>query len=328
MNIAILDDYQQVVQHLPCFNLLKGHKVQIFSDTPDTREQLIARLQNQEALVLIRERTLIDRALLEQLPNLRLISQTGRISGHIDVEACTELGVAIAEGQGSPVAPAELCWALVMAASRHIVPYAMHLQAGMWQNNGTLGLGRSVQGLTFGIWGYGKIGQRVARYAQAFGMQVVIWGSEQSRNQAVQDGFTAAPSRSAFFEQSDILSLHLRLNEATRGLITQEDLLLMKKDALLVNISRAELIAPGALIASLDQGHPGFAALDVFESEPANLDNDPLLNRHNVLCTPHIGYVEHNSYELYFRTAFENLLSFTQGQPQNIANPLALQSAR
>lgn len=328
MNIAILDDYQQVVPQLPCFSLLKEHQVQVFNDTPDSREQLVARLQHYEALVLIRERTFIDRALLEQLPNLRLISQTGRLSGHIDVEACTEFGVAIAEGQGSPVAPAELCWALVMAASRHIVPYAMHLQAGMWQSNGSLGLGRSLEGLTFGIWGYGKIGRRIARYAQAFGMHVMIWGSEQSRTLAVQDGFSAAPSRAAFFEQADILSLHLRLNEETRYSVTQEDLLRMKTDALLVNISRAELIAPGALAAALDQGRPGFAALDVFESEPANLDNEPLLNRHNVLCTPHIGYVEHNSYELYFRTAFENLISFAQGQPQNIANPLALQVAR
>lgn len=318
MKIAILDDYQRVVPKLECFRLLDGYPVTLFSDIPDSREALVQRLATQEILVLIRERTPLDRALLSQLPHLKLISQTGKVSGHVDLTACKELGIAVAEGVGSPVAPAELCWALVMAASRHLFPYCTHLQAGLWQHTGQPLLGRTLEGRVFSIWGYGKIGQRVARYAQAFGMQVQVWGSEASREKAVQDGFTAASSRQAFFEQADVLSLHLRLNEATRGLVRLEDLQRMKPDALLVNISRAELLESGALFQALQGGHPGFAALDVFEQEPATLENEPLLRLHNVLCTPHIGYVERNSYELYFRSAFENLLNFIHNKPTNL----------
>lgn len=314
MKIAILDDYQQVVPNLKCFSLLQEHSVTVFTDTPPDTETLVTRLKDQEALVLIRERTRLTRPVLEALPNLKVISQTGRVSGHIDLEACQELGISVLEGVGSPTAPSELCWALIMAASRQIVPYAMHLQSGMWQISGQPKLGRTLKGLTLGIWGYGNIGQQIARYGQAFGMSILVWGSERARQQAERDGFLAAQSKQVFFSQADVLSLHLRLSDSTRCCVGSEDLQLMKPDALLVNISRAELIAPGALYQALTSGWLGAAALDVFEQEPASLDTEPLLNLHNVLCTPHIGYVEHNSYERYFQSAFENLVQHLKTQ--------------
>lgn len=327
MKIAILDDYQDAVRQLQAFTLLAGHEVQVLTESFSDSAELAQRIQDADALVLIRERTVITAELLTQLPKLKLISQTGKISNHLDLDTCSRAGVAVAEGVGSPVAPSELCWALVMAASRHLPAYAGNLAAGRWQDSGTLGLGRTLQGLTFGIWGYGKIGQRVARYAQAFGMQVMVWGREPSRQRALDDGFAVADSREALFEQSDVLSLHLRLNDATRGVVRGDDLARMKPDALLVNISRAELIESGALPAALTCGRPGYAAVDVFEQEPANAEIEPLLNMPNVLCTPHIGYVERNSYELYFRTAFENVVSFFAGRPENIANPEVLKSS-
>ncbi|GGB79105.1 glyoxylate reductase [Marinobacterium zhoushanense] len=324
MKIAILDDYQDVVRDLSAFELLKGHEVQVLNRSFADPAELAARVADVEALVLIRERTEITAELLSKLPSLKLISQTGKISNHLDLDACTAAGVAVAEGIGSPVAPSELCWALVMAASRHLPAYARNMQQGLWQDSGSLGLGRTLSGLTFGIWGYGKIGQRVARYAQAFGMRVQVWGSEPSRLQAEKDGYSAAHSREAFFETSDLLSLHLRLNDATRHLVRREDLARMPPDALFVNISRAELVAPGALVSALRAGRPGFAAVDVFEVEPAHPDTEPLLGMPNVLCTPHLGYVEKNSYELYFSKAFENVVNYAQGAPSNIANPEVL----
>lgn len=309
MKIAIMDDYQDVVKDLHCMALLKDHDVMVVSDIL-TPEEKIKVLMDVDAVVLIRERTLVDEHFLSSLPNLKLISQTGKISNHIDVEACERHGVTILEGVGSPVAPSELCWALVMSASRHIVPYASALKEGQWQSSGSLGLGRTLDGLTFGIWGFGKIGQRVAQYAKAFGMKVMIWGSESSREKALEMGYLAARTKEDFFAQSDVLSLHLRLNEATTGLVTQADLAFMKADALFVNISRAELVEQGALVASLRTGHPGFAAVDVFEKEPVIGAEDALLSLSNVLATPHIGYVEKNSYELYCRVAFENVVRF------------------
>jgi len=327
MKIAILDDYQDAVRHLDCFPLLDGHEVKVFASSSRGLGQLAIRLAPFEALVLIRERTAFPRALLARLPNLKLISQTGKVSGHVDVAAATEHGIAIAEGVGSPVAPAELTWALIMAASRRIVPYANNLKQGLWQTasiNPELNLlGRTLQGRTLAIWGYGKIGRMVAGYGKAFGMQILVWGSENSRAAAVADGFQAAPSREAFFEQADVLSLHLRLNEATRGIVTAEDLGRMKRDALFVNTSRAELVAENALEAALHRGRPGYAALDVFTSEPLPPDA-PLLKIPTVLATPHLGYVEKDSYELYFRTAFENVVQFADGKPTNILNPDAL----
>jgi len=327
MKISILDDYQDAVRQLDCFDLLAGHEVKVFNSSSRGLGQLAIRLAPFDALVLIRERTAFPRALLSKLPNLKLISQTGKVSGHVDVAAATERGIAIAEGVGSPVAPAELTWALIMAASRKIVPYANNLKQGLWQtasiNPSLNGLGRTLKGRTLAIWGYGKIGRMVAGYGKAFGMQVMVWGSENSRAAAVADGFQAAPSREAFFEEADVLSLHLRLNEATRGIVTAADLARMQPDALFVNTSRAELVAENALEEALQRGRPGYAALDVFASEPL-LADAPLLKIPTVLATPHLGYVEKDSYELYFRTAFENVVNFANGRPTNILNPEVL----
>ena len=327
MKIAILDDYQDAVRGLDCFRLLDGHEVKVFNNSAKGLGQLAIRLAPFDALVLIRERTVLPRALLAKLPNLKLISQTGKVSGHIDVAAATEHGIAIAEGIGSPVAPSELTWALIMAASRKIVPYANNLKEGLWQtasiNPQLNGLGRSLRGRVLGLWGYGKIGKLVAGYARAFGMRVIVWGSENSRQAAVGDGFEAAASREALFEGSDVLSLHLRLADSTRGIVTAEDLARMKPDALFVNTSRAELVAEGALEEALRKGKPGAAALDVFTSEPLAADA-PLLKIPTVLATPHLGYVEKDSYEIYFQIAFENVLKFAEGKPDNILNPEAL----
>jgi D-3-phosphoglycerate dehydrogenase len=327
MKIAILDDYQDAVRGLDCFRLLDGHEVKVFNNSTRGLGQLAIRLAPFDALVLIRERTAFSPALLAKLPNLKLISQTGKVSGHIDVAAATGHGIAIAEGVGSPVAPAELTWALIMAASRKIVPYANNLKDGLWQtasiNPALNGVGRVLHGRTLGLWSYGKIGKLVAGYARAFGMRVLVWGSEASRAAAVADGLEAAPTRAALFEQADVLSLHLRLAESTRGIVTAGDLARMKPDALFVNTSRAELVAEGALEGALKQGRPGTAALDVFTSEPLAQDA-PLLRIPTVLATPHLGYVEKDSYEIYFQAAFENVVKFAQGAPANILNPEAL----
>lgn len=327
MKIAILDDYQNAVPGLDCYKILDGHEVKVFNTSARGVGQLAIRLAPFEALVLIRERTAFPAALLNRLPNLKLISQTGKVSGHVDVAAATARGIAIAEGVGSPVAPAELTWALIMAASRKIVPYANNLKEGAWQvasvNPRLNGLGRVLHGRTLGLWSYGKIGKLVAGYGKAFGMRVLVWGSEASRAQAVADGFIAASSRAALFAEADVLSLHLRLADATRGIVTAEDLARMKPDALFVNTSRAELVVEGALEEALRRGYPGAAALDVFTSEPLAPDA-PLLKIPTVLATPHLGYVEQDSYEMYFRAAFENIVNFAAGKPTNILNPAAL----
>ncbi|MGB1255408.1 MAG: D-2-hydroxyacid dehydrogenase family protein [Thiolinea sp.] len=324
MKIAILDDYQQAVRTLDCFKLLDGHEVTVFNDTVTDIDTLVSRLSDQDALVLIRERTTLSGELLARLPKLKLISQTGKISNHINLKDCTRHNIAFAEGKGSPIAPSELCWTLIMAASRQLIPYATRLSEGQWQQSGSNGLGRTLHGLTLGIWGYGKIGQRIAQYGKAFGMNVLVWGSEPSRLQAQEDGFHSATTKTAFFQSTDIVSMHLRLNAATRHCVKLTDLQQMKTNALFVNISRAELVEEKALLTALTTGSPGFAALDVYEQEPANLENQPLLNMENVLCSPHIGYVEQNSYELYFRIAFENVNAFFRGEPDNIANPEVL----
>lgn len=324
MNIAILDDYQDQVRKLDCFARLAGHEVTVFTDGCQDPDALAERLQPFDALVLIRERTEITPSLLAALPRLRLISQTGKISSHLRLADCTRAGVALAEGVGSPVAPAELTWALIMAASRQLLPYCDALKAGHWQQNGGLGLGRALSGRTLGIWGYGKIGRRIARFGQAFDMRVQVWGSEASRQQASKDGLLAASDQAAFFAGSDVLSLHLRLNDATRHRVTAADLALMKTDALLVNTSRAELIEPGALVAALERGRPGFAAVDVYEQEPDGEQLRRLLALPKVLCSPHLGYVERGGYELYFGAAFDNILAFAEGRPVNLANPEVL----
>ena len=333
--VIILDDYQDAVRKLRCAAKLDPLNAKVFTNTVKGIGQLSVRLRDAEVLVLIRERTHFPRQLLEKLPKLKLIAQTGRVGSHIDVEACTRLGIAVAEGVGSPIAPAELTWALIMASMRRLPQYIGNLKHGAWQQSGlkalsmppNFGLGLVLRGRSLGIWGYGKIGQLVAGYGRAFGMQVQIWGSEASRLKAQSDGYQAAESREAFFESSDVLSLHLRLNEATRGLVLPEDLARMKPTALFVNTSRAELVADGALVSALNRGRPGMAAIDVFESEPI-LQGHPLLRLENAVCSPHIGYVEQDSYELYFDAAFDNVLNFIKGQPSNIVNPDALKVLR
>jgi len=323
MKIAILDDYQDAARTLDCYSLLDGHEVKVFTNSTRGLGQLAIRLAPYDALVLIRERTALSAALLAKLPNLKLISQTGKVAGHIDVAAATRRGIAIAEGAGSPVAPAELTWALIMAASRKLVPYASNLKEGLWQiasiNQPFNGLGRVLKGRTLAIWGYGKIGRMVAGYAEAFGMTVLVWGSAASRAAAQADGREAADSRASFFARADVLTLHLRLAEGTRGIVSADDLARMKPDALFVNTSRAELVAEGALEDGLKKGHPGTAALDVFTSEPLPLDS-VLLKMPMVLATPHLGYVEKDSYELYFGAAFANVVNFSAGKPSGILN--------
>jgi D-3-phosphoglycerate dehydrogenase len=331
MKIAILDDYQDAVRKLDCFNLLAEHDVKVFNNTVRGLGQLASRLAEVEALVLIRERTRITPQLLDKLPRLRVISQTGRVSGHVDVAACTERGIPILEGTGSPVAPAELTWALIMAAQRRIPQYVANLKQGAWQQSGlrtaalppNYGLGQVLRGQTLGIWGYGKIGKIVAGYGRAFGMNVLVYGREHSTQAATDDGLMVAHNREQLFAESDVLSLHLRLSDETRGSIGVNDLAQMKPTALLVNTSRAELLDDGALVAALHQGRPGMAAVDVFESEPI-LQGYPLLRMENAICTPHIGYVERESYELYFAAAFNNILAFLDGNTDSMANPEAM----
>jgi D-3-phosphoglycerate dehydrogenase len=335
MNIIILDDYQDAVRKLACASKLEHLNAKVFTNTVKGIGQLSVRLRDAEVLVLIRERTHFPRQLLEKLPKLRLIAQTGRVGPHIDVEAATRLGIAVAEGVGDPVAPAELTWALIMAAMRRLPQYIGNLKHGAWQQSGlkalvmppNFGIGMKLAGRTLGLWGYGRIGQRVAGYGKAFGMKVQVWGSEVSRAKALADGHAAAASREAFFETSDVLSMHLRLVPETRGLVTLEDLLRMKPTALFVNTSRAELIVESALVSALNKSRPGMAAVDVFESEPI-LQGHPLLRLENAVCTPHIGYVELDSYEQYFGAAFDNVVAFVNQQPTNIVNPDALKVMR
>lgn len=320
MKIFILDDYQDVVKNLKCFSLLHEHDVHVLSTSYDHSDALATHIKDAEALVLIRERTHIDAHFLSKLPHLKLISQTGKVSNHIDISACTERHILVADGKGSPIAPSELCWALIMAASRHIPEYTKQLSNGIWQSSSNLGLGRSLHGLTLGIWGYGNIGRRIAQFGKVFGMNIVVWGSESSRMKASEDGFCAAESKSAFFASCDVLSLHLKLNDETKNCVTKADLEMMKSDSLFVNISRAELVESGALYEVMKQNPTKRAALDVFEVEPATLKNEPLLSLGNVLCTPHLGYVEQNNYEQYFKVAFENIVAYAHHKPQNLVN--------
>ena len=335
MNIVILDDYQDAVRKLECASKLDSYQAKVFTNTVKGIGQLSIRLKDADVVVLNRERTPISRQLIEKLPKLKLISQTGRVGEHVDIQACTERGVAVSEGVGSAVAPAELTWALTMAAMRRLPHYIGNLKHGAWQQSGlksgampsNFGLGVTLNGKTLGIWGFGRIGKLVAGYGKAFGMRVVIWGSETSRQNALMEGFEVTASREEFFEQCDVLSLHLRLAESTQGVVTAADLGRMKTTAVLVNTSRAELIEPDALLAGLNRGRPGMAAVDVFETEPI-LQGHALLRLENCICTPHIGYVELNSYEMYFGAAFDNVVNFIRGTPTNIVNPGALQVRR
>lgn len=335
MQITVLDDYQDAVRKLDCAQNLEGHDLKIFNNTVKGVGQLSVRLRDTQALVLIRERSVLSRQLLEKCPKLQLVVQTGRIGPHVDVQACSDLGIAVAEGQTDPCVTAELTWALVLAAMRRLPQYIASLKHGAWQQAGlksqsmppNFGLGQRLAGKTLGIWGYGRIGQRVARYGQAFDMQVQVWGSEASRALAAEHGLRACASREDLFSTSDVLSLHLRLNEATRGLITLADLSLMQPTSLLVNTARPELLAPDALVAALNRGRPGLAAVDVFEAEPI-LQGHPLLRLENAICTPHIGFVEQQHYEQLFTQAFHAIAQFSAGDRSGILNAQSLSPRR
>ena len=326
MRVAILDDYFDTLRTLDCFAKLDGHEVTVFTDHVQDVDRLVDRLRDSEALVLIRERTEIRAPLLERLPDLRLISQRS-VYPHIDVDACTELGIVVSSDlhAGSPsYATAELTWALVLAAMRQIPQQVASLKAGRWQ----AGVGRTVLSKTLGIFGYGRIGKVVAGYGQAFGMNVLVWATEASRANAAADGIVVADSKEAFFESCDIVSLHMRLVDATRGIVTAADLARMKPTALLVNTSRAGLIEPGALVAALRAGRPGMAAVDVYEDEPVLDTTHPLLNMDNVVCTPHIGYVTRDEWEVQFADVFDQINAYDAGAPINVVNPEVLSHAR
>jgi D-3-phosphoglycerate dehydrogenase len=319
VNISILDDYFDTLRTLQCFRKLDGHEVTVWNDHVQDTDALAARLKNTEVLVLIRERTQIRARLLEHLDALRLISQRS-VYPHIDIDACTRRGVIVSSDQhsGSPsYAAAELTWGLVLAAMREIPQQMFALRAGTWQT----GVGNSLRGKTLGIYGYGRIGRTVAGYGKAFGMNVLVWAREASRERARGDGYATAPSKRAFFESCDVLSLHMRLVAETRGIVTRDDLSCMKPTALLVNTSRAPLIEAGALVDALRAGRPGMAAVDVYEDEPLRDPGHPLLAMDNVVCTPHIGYVTRDEYELQFSDIFDQIAAYAAGNPINVVNP-------
>jgi D-3-phosphoglycerate dehydrogenase / 2-oxoglutarate reductase len=326
MKVTVLDDYQNLVRSLDAFKKLKDHDVTVWNDHTKDVDVLAERLKDTEALVLIRERTPIRAPLIERLPKLRLISQRS-VFPHIDVDALTKRGIVLSSDQhpGKPsYATAELTWGLVIAAMRKIPQEVANLKAGKWQTT----VGTGLRGRNLGILGYGRIGATVAGYGRAFGMNVSVWGTEGSRTRGQADGYAAAASKEAFFEQNDVVSLHLRLVDATRGIVTAADLARMKPSSLIVNTSRAGLIAPGALEAALKQGRPGMAAVDVFEEEPVLGATHPLLHMDNVVATPHLGYVERDAYEGQFASSFEQVLAFAAGKPINVMNPEALNVKR
>ena len=322
MNITILDDYHDPIRTLPCFAKLAGHNVKIWNDHTKDVDTLAERLKDTEALVLIRERTPIRAPLIARLSNLKLVSQRS-VYPHIDLPALTERGVILSSSQhlGRPsYGTAELTWALVLASLRHIPQQMASLKAGKWQT----GVGLGVRGKTLGIFGYGRIGGVVAGYGKAFGMKVLVWARETSLATARADGYSAARSKESFFEECDVMSLHMRLVDATRGIVTAEDLARMKTTALIVNTSRAGLIAPGALVDALRAGRPGMAAVDVYEEEPVLDKKHPLLNMNNVVCTPHIGYVTRDEYEIQFSDIFDQVVAYAAGRPIHVVNPAVL----
>jgi len=324
MKISILDDYHDTIRTLQCFPKLAGHGVTIWNDHVQDTDALAERLRDTEVLVLIRERTKIRAPLLERLHNLKLISQRS-VYPHIDIDACTRRGVIVSSNQhpGSPsYATAELTWGLVLAAMRQIPQQMSALKQGKWQT----GVGSTLRGKTLGIYGYGRIGRAVAGYGRAFGMNVSVWAREASLARARADGYVSARSKEAFFEECDIISLHMRLVDATRGIVTAADLARMKPTALLVNTSRAPLIEPGALVNALRAGRPGMAAVDVYEDEPMLDPAHPLLVMENVVCTPHIGYVSRDEYEVQFADIFDQIIAYAAGTPINVVNPEVLAS--
>jgi D-3-phosphoglycerate dehydrogenase len=322
VHISILDDYFDTVRTLECFAKLAGHDVTVWNDHVQEVDALAERLRDTEALVLIRERTQIRTPLLERLPKLKLISQRS-VYPHIDIDTCTRLGIIVSASQhaGTPsYATAEFTWGLVLSAMRAIPQQVASMKAGNWQ----CGVGRTLRGKTLGIYGYGRIGAVVAGYGKAFGMKVLVWAREKALAQARADGYEAATSKAAFFEQCDVLSLHMRLVDATRGIVTASDLARMKPTALLVNTSRAPLIEPNALVNALRAGRPGMAAVDVYEKEPLRDVSDPLLTMSNVVCTPHLGYVSVDEYEIQFTDIFDQIVAYATGAPINVVNPDAI----
>jgi len=319
LRITVLDDYQGAIPELQAYSKLAGHDVTVLRSTEKDVDVLAEMLRGVQVIVPVRERTVIDQTLLSKLPDLKLISQSGKGVAHIDVAECTRRGIAVAASGGNSYAPAELTWALILASLRHIPQEVESARSGKWQSSP---IGTQLRGRTLGIYGYGSIGSIVAGYGKAFGMNVVVWGREGSLGRAAKDGYEVAESRDAFFEQVDVLTVHLRLSAESRGIITPEDLALMKPTALFVNTSRADLVAPRALEDALALGRPGFAAVDTYETEP--VEDHPLFRLSNVLCTPHLGYVETDTYETFFGGAFDNIIAFANGQPENIVNPDAL----
>ncbi len=315
MKVAVLNDYQRAVPTLAAFvRAASKHSVEVFADAERDEAKLAARLAHFDAIVLLRERTRVTASLLAQLPRLKLLVQTGSIGAHVDVAACRSRGVTVCAGGGSPTAPAELAWAMILAAMRHLVPEAERMRKGEWQGY----LGRTLAGRRLGLVGFGKIAQLVARYAGAFDMQVSVWGRESTLARARDAGLTGIASMTALFTESDVVSLHLRLNDATRSLVRFEHLAAMRPDALIVNTSRAELIEPGALERALDAGRPGYAAVDVYEQEPVLEAGHPLAGLPNVLALPHIGFVEKDTYEHYFGDAFDAIDAFAAGKPVRV----------
>jgi D-3-phosphoglycerate dehydrogenase len=321
MKIAVIDDYQDAFRTLKCYAKLKGHDVIVYTDTEKDPARLADRLKDVEAVLLTQQRSRFPSAVIERLPKLKLISQTGRATAHIDLEACTRRGIVVsAGGAGRPHTTAELTWGLILAVLRHI-PYEVNrLKAGCWQST----IGTAVQGKTLGIYAFGKIGAMVANVGRAFGARVVCWGREGSTARARAAGYEVAASRESFFAESDIVSLHLPLTKETHGIVTRKDLDWMKPTALLVNTSRAGLVAEGALADALKAGRPGFAAVDVFEDEPVIGAAHPLLQLDNAICTPHLGYVESDSYESYYDTAVDQIVAYVAGKPISVVNPKAL----
>jgi D-3-phosphoglycerate dehydrogenase len=319
VQISVLDDYFDTLRTLECFGKLTGHDVTVWNDHVQDVDALAERLRDTEALVLIRERTQIRKALLERLPKLKLISQRS-VYPHIDIDACTRLGIIVSSGQHADTpsyATAEFTWGLVLAAMRAIPQQMASPQAGNWQ----IGVGHTLRHKTLGIYGYGRIGAVVAGYGKAFGMQVKVWAREPALIKARADGYETADSKAEFFEQCDVISLHMRLVDATRGIVTAADLARMKPTALLVNTSRAPLIEPNALVNALRAGRPGMAAVDVYEKEPLRDVNDPLLTMSNVVCTPHLGYVSRDEYEIQFTDIFDQITAYAAGAPTNVVNP-------
>lgn len=309
MHIVISDDYQDCIRQLACFEKLKGHTVKIYNDTVSTTDALVERYQDADAIVLIRERTVITKELLERLPKLKVISQTGKMASHVDLEACKAKGIVVMDGRGSGAATAELNMLLILAALRRLVEEVTRFKNGQWQSY----LGDQLSGKVLGVYGFGRIGKQVCHLGKAFGAKPLVWGRETSLKKAQEDGFAVATSKEEFFSTSDIVCLQLRLNEETRHIVTAQDLALMKPTSLLVNASRAELIESGALEAGLVKGHPAYAAVDTYESEPVLGADHPLLQLPNCLCTPHIGFVERDNYEAYFGIAFDNINAYAAG---------------